>query len=1023
MPPTLGEPLSSYVMSQIKTRQIAHGSGISENRTPDQLSYLNSKTAWVKLASAVRVGSLYPSGPFKGKWSKLAKQYVLFNGVSSLEGGKLNPRGNSDGNNIWNPINGTYNINPTNSNSGEFGLVPMFGITGIDVKSENRGSITKATVNIKCYSPEQFEILEVLYLRIGYTMLLEWGWSLYLDNSGNLKQVGQTLVEDPDGVFNDKWKNVSNLKFVEKIKSKRQQYNGNYDGMLGKITNFSWKFNQDGSYDVTLNLSSLGDVVESLKCNITPTSQISKYISDSYKLFGDEQDTATNTTGSADSAQNQQSKTPPSPTNNIISAYFFVQKIYLTTVEKNANYYKDAKDFASKYKEGLIPVRSKFIEPDSKNVFGTKQGPKDFAYLNYNSPANDEDLINDEGLYVRFGHFLDFLNSKVIFKVKGTKTSILPVDSDENNNKMYIFPYQVSLDPRVCIVRNDEKILSKEFYVGEKGNGLKTWKKTGSNNAYGQTMNIYLNCQMINNILNEKQDNKGDIALFDVLSDICKNLNEALGGVNNLEPIIDAEDNIIKIIDSSYVPSVKEDLIELYGYNPSNNQSNFVTNISIKTEITNDSATLVNVGATSAGYVKGTENTMFAKWNKGLIDRFKEEIIEGAKPSKSTPLDKDVAKTYVQEFWNKVYSPFGLTSPQDVPSNDSTIEDACALDNTIIDKNKSTVTEFFKYCNAKIQNIKDTYSSPSSGFVPIGLSLTFEGISGIKIYNSLNVSTRFLPESYPESLKFIVKGVSHTISDNSWETKIDTMTVNRSSDDIKYKNVKAYVNRFIKETKAELAEKKLPPQLPTVFQPIVTGGTGVNVNNTLPNVTIAGAGSKLEEYTKQAAVSLFGATGQSGKSAACGGFTYRAANFIAQKLRNTSIPQKGGNDADSPTIRKNLDSLGIYTSDSVTPVATGIDLKSAKAKIAEIESKANYGDVVLYFATPVRQKQPAGSGNYRFHAQFYTGDFYTAGGQGGGKYKNKWSSSWAGNYSLSFVYGDWGPWEIYWFRVKDEYKK
>jgi hypothetical protein len=249
------------------------------------------------------------------------------------------------------------------------------------------------------------------------------------------------------------------------------------------------------------------------------------------------------------------------------------------------------------------------------------------------------------------------------------------------------------------------------------------------------------------------------------------------------------------------------------------------------------------------------------------------------------------------------------------------------------------------------------------------------------------------------------------------------MTVNRSSDDIKYKNVKAYVNRFIKETKAELAEKKLPPQLPTVFQPIVTGGTGVNVNNTLPNVTIAGAGSKLEEYTKQAAVSLFGATGQSGKSAACGGFTYRAANFIAQKLRNTSIPQKGGNDADSPTIRKNLDSLGIYTSDSVTPVATGIDLRSAKAKIAEIESKANYGDVVLYFATPVRQKQPAGSGNYRFHAQFYTGNFYTAGGQGGGKYKNKWSSSWAGNYNLSFVYGDWGPWEIYWFRVKDEYKK
>jgi hypothetical protein len=52
-----------------------------------------------------------------------------------------------------------------------------------------------------------------------------------------------------------------------------------------------------------------------------------------------------------------------------------------------------------------------------------------------------------------------------------------------------------------------------------------------------------------------------------------------------------------------------------------------------------------------------------------------------------------------------------------------------------------------------------------------------EGLSGIKIYNALNVETRFLPQKYPKALKFIVKGVNHSIKDNDWETTIETVTI------------------------------------------------------------------------------------------------------------------------------------------------------------------------------------------------------------------------------------------------------
>ena len=52
-----------------------------------------------------------------------------------------------------------------------------------------------------------------------------------------------------------------------------------------------------------------------------------------------------------------------------------------------------------------------------------------------------------------------------------------------------------------------------------------------------------------------------------------------------------------------------------------------------------------------------------------------------------------------------------------------------------------------------------------------------EGISGIKIYNAVNVDTRFLPSDYPDSLKFIIKGVNHSIKEGNWDTNIETVVI------------------------------------------------------------------------------------------------------------------------------------------------------------------------------------------------------------------------------------------------------
>jgi hypothetical protein len=75
-----------------------------------------------------------------------------------------------------------------------------------------------------------------------------------------------------------------------------------------------------------------------------------------------------------------------------------------------------------------------------------------------------------------------------------------------------------------------------------------------------------------------------------------------------------------------------------------------------------------------------------------------------------------------------------------------------------------------------------------------------DGISGIKIYNEVNVSTRFLPSNYPEALRFIITQVNHKIDNNDWETSFETVAITNSNSDTAkiYKPNTTFVNRQIR---------------------------------------------------------------------------------------------------------------------------------------------------------------------------------------------------------------------------------
>jgi len=268
----LGEGFPEEIINQVSKRQKIYGSGYtSVPRTSEEIVYLNANTSWVKLISSVNIDnpkiiqdqSLSRLGD-SIKGNALARKFVLFNGVNE---DPYNQRSDIslDGS-ILGDNNGAYGIGGT-----EFGLRPMMGIKSADIKHENRGSIRRASVQIKAFNKAQFDIIDVLYLRLGFNVLLEWGHSMYYNNGadGTLQKdgIGSSLA---DNFLEGKYKNnvLTYDAFLDLIKQKRLESNGNYDAMFAKVCNFHWSFLPDGSYDITLDLVSVGDIVESFKINL-----------------------------------------------------------------------------------------------------------------------------------------------------------------------------------------------------------------------------------------------------------------------------------------------------------------------------------------------------------------------------------------------------------------------------------------------------------------------------------------------------------------------------------------------------------------------------------------------------------------------------------------------------------------------------------------------------------------------------------------------------------------------------------
>lgn len=267
----IGAPFQQYVLDQLYIRAAKNS---TDPRNSEDVLFLANKSAWVRLISSVNITVSDNQNPKsledfyeklelpKSIYTKpedLAKNWILEAGTSKDRGQGVQLRSGLG-------LDGAYGLGGTN----ELGYRPLPGLTNVQIETVGTlGSLRQATINFKVWNMNQLNIVEALYFRLGYSMLLEWGHTQYYVNSTTNSTLNGlfTIASNTYGLDNPFAEGTNKTLVQQRISSKARELSGNYDGMLGIVSNFNWSFNQEGGYDCYVKLIGLGSIIDSLRIN------------------------------------------------------------------------------------------------------------------------------------------------------------------------------------------------------------------------------------------------------------------------------------------------------------------------------------------------------------------------------------------------------------------------------------------------------------------------------------------------------------------------------------------------------------------------------------------------------------------------------------------------------------------------------------------------------------------------------------------------------------------------------------
>jgi len=742
------DSFKAEIREQITRRQNIAG---GRTRSPQELAWLNSRNAWIRMTSSVQVN---------GDAGALARQYILQGGTRGAGEGQLRSGigGNSNAYSTSNARGQTYRL----------GIRPMPGITGIDVKSKSAyGSLREVTVQFNAWDIRQLEELELLYMRPGYTVLVEWGWSPYINNAG-------ALVATAD--FTDEvlvaLNGTPNKDRIQKlIYEKALRSNGNYDASYGKISNYSWKARMDGGYDCSVTITSLGEILESLKIN--------------YGSF--------------------ESKTSR---NGVFTADLNAAGV-TTPFARNSN-------IASSHSQNLVAgilnelyniVDNALSSETSKNL--TFSDGETYSFYKYDISITDRpttlkgtDFNDDTQIYITLESFIRILNKYILLSDTVNNNALVEVSLTEGNHMenpgqpllCLGDAHQISTNPFICLINNPAYTSGTFFPVGAYPaleriiNSLGKDRNYWFNNEYtsrqlGVIGNIYVNiAYMYSLVVNkdlESQDKKekNDIAVFDFIKNIMNGISTAIGNVSTFDVFVDPIDSKARIIDVNYVDQKsREDAWNNCFTIDMHSLTSTVRSYSFESQIFPEQSTMIAIGAQAEGGALGENVNTLVDYNQNLVDRVIPRKTAPTTPAASTSTEKEtnlknnleILTRYFEliepDWWETTWFWWGGRT------GDFKIKEAS------------------KYSNA-LKDIINYYQSLGQGdntnkaIIPTKLSFDMDGVGGIIIGNLFRIPLDLLPRGYrgegagAARIAYTVNGLSHTVKDNDWVTSVEAQFI------------------------------------------------------------------------------------------------------------------------------------------------------------------------------------------------------------------------------------------------------
>lgn len=788
----LGSPIPDKVAKQIKVRGEALS---SENKTLDQMQAINSNTGFAIFRSSVNVVSydeakrifeasrdncIIDTSKGVGGSPIKAQNYELL-------GGTLNPDSKTPRSGILNSKDSDDYPGPAALqrdteaylNYDSMGFRPMPGLTGMSVATKGAyGQLRTATVNFTINSQEQLEDAEKLFFRPGYSALLEWGHTVYIDNDGNrVKTAGEKISEDLWFKSSDKADEI-----VIKIDALKKKSDYNYDGLFGFITNFSYSFNKNGTYNCTVKLTSKGSIVESLKtgaqittfiCNPGPDGEEGRdeseaisamhFLLRNLQIFGNdiwtynEDNAKTHYDYPLSMALRGEENKRKAAQFSKESALGVAVYNYLTGAKKIVDT-QQKRLYDGLYNYKCSPTPLEFFVVKSQEVDDSGGNTKWDKLVRWSSIIFNKILTPGENLtYISFRTLLSIINLIEMPKEADSGKPISPF-SEQLGEKFKTYPSHYSISPTKALKLGIPTSNPDNVVKGEDFDISLNEAAVRKGVPIDDCLSVLIETDSILQAYEETMVD-GEKSILTFIDLICKIINDAFGGINHFTYMFDQNLKMFTIVDRGF-PSGGLNKAEIPIIAESGLNST-VLELGVESKISSNTSSQVSIaaqGSVGSGYNSNVEAMM--QWNLGAVDRHfpykanaKAERACAILTEESRKSDKDPKLNYT-ELLRKGYDQLsqGVTNTYIWP--------------IIAEQGAKNIKE-----QLRIDGKFKFDSLP----VPVELSLKLQGIAGFKIGLTFRINNTILPDRY-KRFAYIITGISHDIgADNKWVTNVKAL--------------------------------------------------------------------------------------------------------------------------------------------------------------------------------------------------------------------------------------------------------